>query len=82
MMREAVSGWPLQRVHALRAIRTFHVQQRLAVSKSAPSHDIADALPASARSRNAPSRRCPHPNPPPLIAREGIRARTGTRERF
>jgi hypothetical protein len=30
--KEAVSGWPLQRIHALRAIRTVHVQQRLAVS--------------------------------------------------
>jgi hypothetical protein len=32
LLREAVSGWPLQRIHALRAIRTFPVQQRLAVS--------------------------------------------------
>jgi hypothetical protein len=31
---EAVSGWPLQRIHALRAIRTVHVQQRLAVSQN------------------------------------------------
>jgi hypothetical protein len=29
-MKEADSGWPLQRLHALRAIRTFHVQQRVA----------------------------------------------------
>jgi hypothetical protein len=30
MKNEADSGWPLQRIRALRAIRTFHVQQRIA----------------------------------------------------
>jgi hypothetical protein len=40
---EADGRWPLQCIPALRAIRTFHVQQRIADRKTAPPRNFLAA---------------------------------------
>ena len=62
MRKESVSGSPLTRIHALRGIRTFRVQQRLAVGQSARARTSGYSLQPTAC--NLQHRLSPSPQPP------------------